>query len=72
LAEGLKQIRKNAFLWLHQNKSDIPFKIEEIRTNVFIPDYTRSDGDLCFLFIPEKLQVGMDGGPDFKIRFRPL
>jgi hypothetical protein len=72
LASDLQHIRDTAFMWLNQRHPDVKWQANEVRANVFLADYTQAtSGDVCTLFMPDGLRVGMDGSPDERIRFRP-
>jgi hypothetical protein len=73
LAAELENIRNHAFLWLQSSQCAQALQANEVRANVFLPDYTKpSPGDACTLVMPDRLRVGMDGDPDEHISFRPL
>lgn len=72
LGAALEDICTAAFRWLAQRRSDIPLRPEQIRANIFLPDYTRPDAGMAFtLYMPDGLRFGMDHHPDEKITFRP-
>lgn len=72
LRRKLEDIRNAAVTWLDRRRPDLQLTTRHVRANVFLPDYTKTaSGDVCELFMPEKLRVGMEGHPDERIRFRP-
>jgi len=72
LRSRLEAIRNAAFAWLSEHYEGQGVKPAEVRANVFLPDFGQTaSGDVCDLFMPDRLRVGMDGAPDENIRFRP-
>jgi hypothetical protein len=72
LEADLKNIRNDAFGWLTRKRSDINLRQEQVRANIFLPDYTKPESGVAFkLLMPDGLRVGMDGHPDEHLVFRP-
>jgi hypothetical protein len=72
LAGYLGNIRNAAFVWLSTRRPELGLKPDQIRANVFLPDYVHPEpGDVCKLFIPDELRIGMNYEPEWRIRFRP-
>ncbi len=72
LSEELNNIRNEAFMFLSCNTENNTIDQENIRANVFLPDYTAAEpGDVCTLHMPHLLKVNMEGHPDENIKFRP-
>lgn len=72
LAVDLQNIRNAAYTWLAGRQPAVAFKTEQIRANVFLPDYVNAErGVICMLRMPEELRIGMKGHPDENIGFRP-
>jgi hypothetical protein len=70
LRDGLENVHQQAFVRV--TKLDNRFKLEDIRANIFLADYTgASDGFACRLSIPPRLQFNMDADDDREISFRP-
>lgn len=72
LGRELEVIRDAAFAWLSGRPGGRSLRREQVRANIFFPDYNRPEAGIAFLlYMPDGLRIGMDGHPDEKITFHP-
>lgn len=71
LAGSVEAIRNKAYAFLSGEAHITGMIVDDIRVNVFLPDYTgTSDGEVCLLVMAPTLCVGMEGCSDANLSLR--